>query len=108
MNKKKINTKKVIPLSPNEEKAFKENEERKKRILRIQQVRNQGKKISENKTSTYNNSVEEELKNLIRLIQAEWNKTHVRKIDNFFELKKLTKNYIGAAQANAKIQRTEE
>jgi len=29
-------------------------------------------------------------------------------VDNYFELRKLTKNYIGAAQANAKIQRNDE
>ncbi|ORX86348.1 hypothetical protein BCR32DRAFT_265035 [Anaeromyces robustus] len=108
MNKKTSNIKKIIPLSPNEEKAFQENEERKKRILRLQQVRSQGKTISENKTSIYNSSVEEELKHLIKLIKAEWNKNYVKKVDNFFELKKITKNYIGAAQANAKIQRNEE
>jgi len=108
MNKKIINNKKAIPLSPNEEKTFRENEERKKRILRIQQVHNQGKKISEKRTSTYNASVEEELKNLIQLIQNGWNKTYERKADNFFKLKKLIKNYIGAAQANAKIQLYDE
>jgi len=70
MNKKIINNKKAIPLSPNEERTFRENEERKKRILRIQQVHNQGKKISENRTSNYNESVEKELKNLILLIQV--------------------------------------
>jgi len=70
MNKKTLITKKVIPLSPNEEKAFKENEERKKRILRLQQVRKQGKIISENKTSNYNASVDGELKNLIKLINV--------------------------------------
>lgn len=41
-------------------------------------------------------------------IKVEWNKNHMKKVDNFFELKKLTKNYIGAAQANAKIQRNDE
>jgi len=70
MNKKSVITKKVIPLSPNEEKAFKENEEKKKRILRLQQVRNQGKIISENKTSDYNTCVEGEYKNLIKLIKV--------------------------------------
>ncbi|OUM61053.1 hypothetical protein PIROE2DRAFT_13048 [Piromyces sp. E2] len=108
MDKKSLSPKRVIPLSPNEEKAFIENEEKKKRILRLQQVRNQGKKISENKTLVYNTSVEEELKNLIRLIKAEWNRSHIKKVDTFFELKKLTKNYIGAAQANAIIQRNED
>ncbi len=70
MNKKTVATKKVIPLSPNEEKAFKENEERQKRILRLQQVRKQGKIISENKISNYNASVNGELKNLIKLINV--------------------------------------
>jgi hypothetical protein len=105
MNKSVIKTKKVIPLSPNEEKTLRENEEKRKRILRIQQARNQGKKIYENRIPNYNTSVEEELKSLIRLIQAQWNRTHIPKINNFFELKKLTKNYIDAAQMNAKIQR---
>jgi len=70
MNKKTSSQKRVIPLSPNEEKAFIENEERKKRILRLQQVRNQGKKISENRTTMYNTNVEEELKDLLRLIKV--------------------------------------
>ncbi|ORX43146.1 hypothetical protein BCR36DRAFT_415769 [Piromyces finnis] len=108
MSKKDTSSKKIIPLSPNEEKAYIENEERKKRILRLQQVRKQGKIISENRTMNYNSGVEGELKNLIKLIKAEWNKNHIKKVDNFLELKKLTKNYIGAAQSNAKIQRNED